>query len=199
MANDVKNYTMYGDWIGGEVPVEKLIIASDGSNIYLIQQGQYVKVVKAFGTEDTQGYYYSGDIGDFQEANLPSYNRTTMGAYRVRFNNPNTQQNVNNYRSQLDNIKNSILNTQGKINEQNNIIGMKSSQLEDKQKQVYGQSQEITDKLKLLETRNKMLQLSIDRNIYKKKVIYGLVSVIMLLVIGMLCFYAFFNKAKNVA
>lgn len=105
--------------------------------------------------------------------------------------------NQNSMDQELNRIKTSILTTQSKINKQNNIIQEKTTQLEQKQKQVYGQSQEIDDKIKLLETRNKMLQLSIERNIYKKKVIYSLLSVIIILIVGMLCFYAFFNKAKN--
>jgi ATP-dependent Zn protease len=99
--------------------------------------------------------------------------------------------------SRIDNIKQNIYQIQSKIDQQNTLIQKKNETLEEKQKQVYGQSQEIDDKMKLLDTRNKMLQLSIDRNIYKKKVIYSLLSVILLLLIGILCFYAFFNNAKN--
>ena len=73
-------------------------------------------------------------------------------------------------------------------------IDKKAQQISEKQKQVYGQSQEIDDKMKLLDTRNKMLQLSIDQNIYKKKVIYSLLSVIIALIVGMIFFYTFFSK-----
>jgi len=97
----------------------------------------------------------------------------------------------------IENIKQNIYQIQTKIDQQNTLVQKKSDILDEKQKQVYGQSQEIDDKMRLLETRNKMLQLSIERNIYKKKVIYSLLSVILLLLIGILCFYAFFNKAKN--
>ena len=76
-------------------------------------------------------------------------------------------------------------------------INKKADQITEKQKQVYGQSQEIEDKIKLLDTRNKMLQLSIDQNIYKKKVIYSLLSVIIALIVGMLFFYTFFTKKIN--
>jgi hypothetical protein len=95
---------------------------------------------------------------------------------------------------QLNNVQSNILNYQQKINEQNSLIDKKANQLEGKQKQVFGQSQEIDDKLKLLETRNRMLQLSIERNVYKKKVIYSLLAVIVALIMGMLVFYAFYNR-----
>jgi len=97
-------------------------------------------------------------------------------------------------KQQLNNVQSNILNYQQKINEQNSLIDKKANQLEGKQKQVFGQSQEIDDKLKLLETRNRMLQLSIERNVYKKKVIYSLLAVIVALIMGMLVFYSFYNR-----
>lgn len=98
----------------------------------------------------------------------------------------------------LEYIKNEILTTKNIINETSDQIEKKVDSLEEKQKQVYGQTKEIEDKIKLLETRNKMLELSINRNLYKKKVIYSLFSVILAFVIIMICFYAFFNKKLNV-
>lgn len=94
----------------------------------------------------------------------------------------------------IDNIKVNILNTKSDINLKQSEIEKKNSILEEKQKQVYGQSQEIDEKLKLLDTRNRMLQLSIDRNVYKKKVIYSLLAVIIALVVGMALLYSFYNK-----
>ena len=95
-------------------------------------------------------------------------------------------------------IKTEILNTKSVINKTSNLIEKKADALDEKQKQVYGQTKEIEDKMRLLETRNKMLELSIDRNLYKKKVIYSLFSVILAFIIIMICFYAFFNKKLNI-
>jgi hypothetical protein len=96
--------------------------------------------------------------------------------------------------SQIDDINNYLLTTNAEINIKKTEIDKKAQQISEKQKQVYGQSQEIDDKMKLLDTRNKMLQLSIDQNIYKKKVIYSLLSVIIALIVGMIFFYTFFSK-----
>ena len=98
---------------------------------------------------------------------------------------------------QLNNVKTNILSTQAQIDRQNSEIENKSLQLEQKQKQVFGQSQEIEDKMRVLETRNKMLQLSIEKNIYKKKVIYTLLAVIIAIFVGMLLMYSFFNKTGS--
>jgi len=101
-----------------------------------------------------------------------------------------TNENVNE-------IKTSILNTQALIDEQTSEIEKKARILEDKQKQIFGQSKEIEEKVKLLDTRNRMLQLSIDRNIYKKKLIYSLLAVIIGLVVLMLFFYSYFNNVMK--
>ena len=95
---------------------------------------------------------------------------------------------------QIDKIDSYLLDANIEINNKKTEIDKKAAQISEKQKQVYGQSQEIDDKMKLLDTRNKMLQLSIDQNIYKKKVIYSLLSVIIALIVGMIFFYTFFSK-----
>jgi len=97
----------------------------------------------------------------------------------------------------INSLRQYVINTQAQINTKKAEIDEKANQISNKQKQVYGQSQEIEDKLKLLDTRNKMLQLSIDQNIYKKKVIYSLLSVIIALIVGMIFFYTFFTKKMD--
>lgn len=99
--------------------------------------------------------------------------------------------------SNLNTITTYLTKTNKEIMSKKAAIEEKSKQISEKQKQVYGQSQEIEDKIKLLETRNKMLQLSIEQNIYKKKVIYSLLSVIIALLVGMIFFYTFFSKKMN--
>ena len=90
---------------------------------------------------------------------------------------------VINEEDQIKSIDNYLVTANAEINTKKTEIDKKAAQISEKQKQVYGQSQEIDDKMKLLDTRNKMLQLSIDQNIYKKKVIYSLLSVIIALIV----------------
>lgn len=97
----------------------------------------------------------------------------------------------------INQIKNNILTTQAQIDAQTSEIEKKARVLDEKQRQIYGQSKEIEEKTKLLETRNRMLQLSIDRNIYKKKLIYSLLAVIIGMVVAMLFFYSYFNKVTK--
>ena len=99
---------------------------------------------------------------------------------------------------EIDILQTYLTNTNAEIITKKAAIDEKAKQISEKQKQVYGQSQEIEDKIKLLDTRNKMLQLSIDQNVYKKKVIYSLLSVIIALIVGMLFFFTFFTKKINI-
>ena len=101
---------------------------------------------------------------------------------------------ITNTQSQIERINDYLLTANADITTKKAEIDKKAKQISEKQKQVYGQSQEIDDKMKLLDTRNKMLQLSIDQNIYKKKIIYSLLSVIIALIVGMIFFYTFFSK-----
>jgi len=99
--------------------------------------------------------------------------------------------------SDEDKLNTYLSQTNLEIIKKKQAIDEKANEISEKQKQVYGQSQEIEDKIKLLDTRNKMLQLSIEQNVYKKKVIYSLLSVIIALIVGMIFFYTFFSKKMN--
>jgi len=110
---------------------------------------------------------------------------------------PLSEDDLTEAESEIKSINIYLTDTKAEIMKKQSDIQKKADQISEKQKQVYGQSQEIEDKIKLLETRNKMLQLSIDQNVYKKKVIYSLLSVIIALIVGMLFFFTFFTKKIN--
>lgn len=73
----------------------------------------------------------------------------------------------------------------------------KNSELEDKQKIQMNQLKEIEDKEKLLLTRSRMLQISQDRNSYKKKIIYSLLAVIFAIFILALVMYVLFVRKAS--
>jgi len=56
------------------------------------------------------------------------------------------------------------------------------------------QLKEIEEKEKLLLTRSRMLQISQDRNGYKKKIIYTLIAVIFLILIITIVMYVLFTR-----
>ena len=69
-----------------------------------------------------------------------------------------------------------------------------NQQLADKQELQINQIREIEDKEKLLLTRARMLQISQDRNAYKKKIIYTLIAVIFGIFILTLVIYVLFVR-----
>lgn len=73
-------------------------------------------------------------------------------------------------------------------------LNMKNKELEEKQMIQINQMKEIQDKEKLLLTRSRMLQISQDRNSYKKKIIYSLLAVIFAIFILALVLYVLFTR-----
>lgn len=59
----------------------------------------------------------------------------------------------------------------------------------------YGQ--EIRNKMGVIATRDRMLQLSQERNVYKKKIIYVLLAIIIGLLIAVIAIYTFFSKKRG--
>ena len=58
-------------------------------------------------------------------------------------------------------------------------------------------SDDIKNKMQLLATRDRMLQISQERNIYKRKIIYILLSMIVALLVSIVCGFTFFSKLKK--
>ena len=79
-----------------------------------------------------------------------------------------------------------------------NNLNLKNQELIDKQRIQHEQLKEIEDKEKLLLTRSRMLQISQDRNSYKKKIIYTLIAVIFAIFLLCLVLYVLFSRKKNI-
>jgi hypothetical protein len=73
-------------------------------------------------------------------------------------------------------------------------IQLKNQQLLQKQKIQKEQLLEIQEKEKLLLTRSRMLQIVQDKNSFKKKIIYTLLSIIFLIFIISLALYVYFVR-----
>ena len=73
-------------------------------------------------------------------------------------------------------------------------IEEREQEIIDKIQRTKLQEREIEDKKKLIETRNRMLQISQEKNIYKKKIIYTLISIIIAISLIIITGYTFFNR-----
>lgn len=58
-------------------------------------------------------------------------------------------------------------------------------------------NQDIQDKMQSVATRDRMLQLSQERNSYKKKIIYILISIVITLIIAIISGYTIFSKMSR--
>jgi hypothetical protein len=102
----------------------------------------------------------------------------------------------------LANIGNNLLNSyynniQDTVSLQNislTELEIKNQDLLKKKQIQINQMKEIQDKEKLLLTRSRMLQISQDRNSYKKKIIYSLIALIFIIFILTLVMYVFFVR-----
>ncbi len=76
-------------------------------------------------------------------------------------------------------------------------IDAKNQELLEKQMRQKQQLNEIDEKNKLILTRARMLQLSQEKNSYKKKIIYSLIAIILLILILTLSTYIYFSRKKG--
>ncbi len=105
-----------------------------------------------------------------------------------------TMNDLTNYEQSLQNSLSQMqISSSGTIT---NDIDAKNIELLEKQSRQQEQIQEIDEKTKLILTRSRMLQLSQEKNMYKKKIIYTLLSILLFLFIVTLSTYVFFSKKK---
>ena len=101
-----------------------------------------------------------------------------------------------NGNSQIDSVYQNIENNIDKQNLMVYTFEEKNRILIEKQQIQNNLLKEIEDKEKLLLTRSRMLQISHDRNVYKKKIIYSLLAFIFMIFIGCLVMYVLFIRNK---
>jgi len=112
---------------------------------------------------------------------------------------------INDFREKHDaeyqklmNIQNKLLKINAKINnhtkETGDTIQNYQKALSNNEMLFQKYNSDIRKKKELVATRDRMLQLSQERNIYKQKMIYVLLSIIITLVVIVIAIYSFFNK-----
>ena len=126
--------------------------------------------------------------------NEPDNLRLASGETQI-YNATNTLSNeVTDAQKMISNITENIKELQTQSDKLQTNVSMRSSEIKTAQDQIAKQMSELQNKRKLLITRNRMLQLSQDSNIYKQKVIYGLLAFIILCFVIMLVGYVSYKK-----
>lgn len=96
--------------------------------------------------------------------------------------------------AQANDLKNMVEQQQGNIGALTEKIQNKDEELRNKIERSTLQQREIEYKRKLIATRNRMLELSQEKNIYKTKVIYTLLAVVIAIIIAILASYVYYKK-----
>jgi Fe2+ transport system protein B len=114
----------------------------------------------------------------------------SSGAYLPDMSQFNSE-NINTY---VDQIKDNNKLQTSMLDE----LEQKNKILLEKQLIQKNQLKEIEEKEKLLLTRSRMLQISQDRNSYKKKIIYSLIALIFgIFILTLVMYVLFIRKAKS--
>jgi hypothetical protein len=85
------------------------------------------------------------------------------------------------YNTRKSEILNNISSLEDEMNTNQGDIDTKNSEIQLKQRRVTEQQKEINTKEGDILVRNRMLQIAQEKNIYKQKIVYSLIAIIMLL------------------
>ena len=99
---------------------------------------------------------------------------------------------------QLENVKDKLTNLQSSMEERmkkkSEEISAYQEKLETNNQLLSEYDKNIKNKMSVIATRDRMLQLSQERNVYKKKMIYVLLSIIIALLVAVISAYTIFGK-----
>lgn len=95
----------------------------------------------------------------------------------------------------ISQLQSQIHNTYSTTEVQQQMLGNVSTDITGKQERAMQQAMDIEQKISLMNTRNRMLELSIEKNIYKRKVIYTILALILAVIVMLVAGYVTFNKA----
>lgn len=96
---------------------------------------------------------------------------------------------------QIASLNTKITDLNNEISENEAILNNYTDDMLGKREMLNKQKKILEDKMRLMRTRDRMLQLSIEKNVYKRKVIYTLVAMILGIIILMIAGYVAFNRS----
>lgn len=91
-------------------------------------------------------------------------------------------------------LQSQINNTYSTTKAQQEMLKNVNDDITDKQRRAMQQELDIQNKRELINTRNRMLELSMEKNIYKRKVIYTILALILAVIVMLVAGYVTFNK-----
>ena len=96
--------------------------------------------------------------------------------------------------NQINALRSNVINLQENIEKTKVDPEKIFNELREKQLFIEKNKVIIKDKMKILEGRNRMLQISMDKNIFYKKVVYVILSIVIAIIVIMLFAVSFFKS-----
>jgi len=125
--------------------------------------------------------------------NIISQNNTSMSQL-VGSGISNMREGTNKMLENAKNLQNRIVNVQELIEKQKFDMGTRRQQVSDTENLIKANQNVIKRKMNILDSRNKQLEQSIDRNIYWKKVLYVLFTIIIIIIVIVLFVTSFLKN-----
>ena len=97
--------------------------------------------------------------------------------------------------NQINALRSNVLNLQENIQKTKVDPVKMFNELREKQLIIEKNKLIIKDKMKILEGRNRMLQISMDKNIFYKKVVYVLIAIVISIIVIVLFAASFFKSS----
>jgi ElaB/YqjD/DUF883 family membrane-anchored ribosome-binding protein len=98
------------------------------------------------------------------------------------------QQQIEQITALIDSLKKELAVSATSANNVRNDLANKLQQLQQ-------QEADLQQKRHIIQTRDRMLQLAMEKNAYRKKLIYILISVILAILVGLMIGYAVYRRA----
>jgi len=122
-----------------------------------------------------------------QPITLQNNNQEVQELERLRQQIKSNEISIDTYNRKIEELKEGIIIKRADAER-------KERQVETQNRQIYGQSKDLENKINLLQTRKAMLDFAIERNNFKNKQIYTQISGICAVLIIMILLYVFFTK-----
>jgi predicted RND superfamily exporter protein len=151
---------------------------------------------------------YTGTLGTLNDAELQrlrdaakNYISTIADQQADRNNLPQTnptppyeQMTDTELEAQITQIQNLIGDLQNELDQQNGYAADIRAGLNQRLVQLQQQEADLHQKQQLVKTRDRMLQVAMEKNMYKRKLIYVLLSVILVIIVFLMLGYVAYRR-----
>ena len=184
--------------------MEKIFNINDLSQKIDKMWNQFVRNVRNLYSDSTNPVKKDNNLKKIEEMKsemnhfldgVERYNNSVMleGLTTNQSKTPDLQKKVENVRSMINKLTSGIKNKSNQITTIQSELENTNDDLAERVQQQQQQNGDIDNKKTLLLSRERMLQLSIEKNIYNRKIIYTYVAIICLVLLLLFTAYYYYK------